>query len=131
LKKRKPQEVEIGASSLGTQHSALVFFSTQSSALVFKQNAKMQDLTPKDPQRMPEKSFIIRLSANAFLFVYFVTEKGNIGRFVVKLNIFRDGVYHEIARYDSGLHQPHMDIIRPDGSKERTIDYGILENDRR
>ena len=79
---------------------------------------------------MPEKSFIIRLSANAFLFVYFVTEKGNIGRFVVKLNIFRDGVYHEIARYDSGLHQPHMDIIRPDGCKERTIDYGILENDQ-
>jgi hypothetical protein len=79
---------------------------------------------------MPEKSFIIRLSANAFLFVYFVTEKGNIGRFVVKLNIFRDGVYHEIARYDGGLHEPHMDIIRPDGCKERTIDYGILENDQ-
>jgi len=23
-----------------------------------------------------------------------------------------------------------MDIIRPDGCKERTIDYGILENDQ-
>ncbi len=79
---------------------------------------------------MPEKSFIIRLGANVFIFVYFVTERGNIGRFVVKLNIFQDGKYFEVARYDSGLHQPHMDIIRPDGSKERTIDYSILENDQ-
>lgn len=36
----------------------------------------------------------------------------------------------EIARYDSGLHEPHLDILRPDGSKERTVDYGILEKDQ-
>jgi len=36
---------------------------------------------------MPEKNFIIRLSATAFIFVYFVTERGNIGKFVAKLNI--------------------------------------------
>jgi len=34
-------------------------------------------------------------------FVYFVTTRGNVGRFVAKLNIIRDGRYFEIARYDS------------------------------
>ena len=79
---------------------------------------------------MPEKSFIIHLNAQVFIYVYFMTERGRIGRFVVKLNIFRDGQYSEIARYDSGLHEPHLDVIRPDGSKDRTIDYSILENDQ-
>ena len=36
----------------------------------------------------------------------------------------------EIARYDSGLHEPHLDIIGPDGGKKRIIDYSILENDQ-
>jgi len=79
---------------------------------------------------MPEKSFIIRLSATAFIFVYFVTERGNVGKFVAKLNIIRNGKYIEIARYDSGLHEPHLDIIGPDGGKKRIIDYSILENDQ-
>ncbi len=79
---------------------------------------------------MPEKSFIINLGDDTFIFVYFVTERGNIGRFVVKLNVIMDRRYFEIARYDSGLHEPHLDILRPDGSKERTVDYGILENDQ-
>ena len=47
-----------------------------------------------------------------------------------KLNIIRNGKYIEIARYDSGLHEPHLDIIGPDGSKKRIIDYSILENDQ-
>ena len=79
---------------------------------------------------MPEKSFIIRLSATAFIFVYFVTERGNVGKFVAKLNIIQNGKYIEIARYDSGLHEPHLDIIGPDGGKKRIIDYSILENDQ-
>ena len=28
------------------------------------------------------------------------------------------------------LHEPHLDIIGPDGGKKRTIDYSILENDQ-
>ena len=27
-----------------------------------------------------------------------------------------------------GLHTPHLDILRPDGKKDRTIDLSILEN---
>ena len=79
---------------------------------------------------MPEKSFIIRLSATAFIFVYFDTERGNVGKVVAKLNIIRNGKHIEIARYDSGLHEPHLDIIGPDGGKKRIIDYSILENDQ-
>ncbi len=79
---------------------------------------------------MPEKSYIIQLSANVFIFVYFITIRGNVGKFVAKLNIIEDGRYIEIARYDSGLHEPHLDIIGPNGDKKRTIDYSILENDQ-
>jgi hypothetical protein len=79
---------------------------------------------------MPEKSFIIHLSATVFIFVYFEVTKGNVGRFVVKLNRIIKGKYVEIARYDSGLHEPHLDIIGVDGHKKRTVDYSILENDQ-
>jgi len=34
----------------------------------------------------------------------------------------------ELARYDSGLHCPHLDILHPDGYKKRTIDFSMLEN---
>ena len=34
----------------------------------------------------------------------------------------------EIARYDSGLHGPHLDILNPDGHKRKTIDLSMLEN---
>jgi len=30
----------------------------------------------------------------------------------------------------SGLHEPHLDIIGPDGGKKRIIDHSILENDQ-
>jgi hypothetical protein len=77
---------------------------------------------------MPEKSFIIWLTESVFIFVYFVTQKGEIGSFVVKLNTIENGKAVEVARYDSGLHGPHLDILHPNGSKERVVDYGMLEN---
>lgn len=79
---------------------------------------------------MPEKSFIITLTENVFIYIYFMIIRGNIGRFVVKLNLLKEGNYFEIARYDSGSHEPHLDIFHPDGYKERVVDYGILENDQ-
>ena len=77
---------------------------------------------------MPEKIFIIRLSDFVFIFVYFLTNKGEIGKFVVKLNAFFDDQVIELARYDSGFHEPHLDILHPDGSKKRVVDYSMLEN---
>jgi len=77
---------------------------------------------------MPSKNFIIEIIANVFIFVYFVTQKGEVGNFVVKLNMAKGDKTFELARYDSGLHGPHLDILHPDGSKKRTIDFGMLEN---
>ena len=77
---------------------------------------------------MPEKNFIIRLSDLAFIFVYFLTDKKEVGQFVVKLNIVVDDQVIELARYDSGLHAPHLDILDPDGFKKRVVDYSMLEN---
>jgi len=77
---------------------------------------------------MPEKTFIIELIENVFIFVYFVTQKGEVGNFVVKLNMVKGGKIFELARYDSGFHSPHLDILHPDGSKNRVIDFGMLEN---
>ena len=47
---------------------------------------------------------------------------------MVKLNMVKGQNTFELARYDSGLHGPHLDILRPDGSKERTIVFTMLEN---
>ncbi len=77
---------------------------------------------------MPEKTFIIEIIENVFIFVYFVTQKGEVGNFVVKLYMVKGDKIFELARYDSGLHSPHLDILDPDGSKKRTIDYSMLEN---
>lgn len=77
---------------------------------------------------MPEKTFIIEIKPNVFIFVYFLTEKGEVGNFVVKLNVVKGGKIIELARYDSGLHGPHLDILDPDGFKKRTIDFSMLEN---
>jgi len=77
---------------------------------------------------MPEKNFIIEIIANVFIFVYFETQKGQVGKFVVKLNMVKGDKLFEIARYDSGLHSPHLDILHPDGSKKRIIDFSMLEN---
>ena len=77
---------------------------------------------------MPEKTFIIELIENIFIFVYFVTQKGEVGNFVVKLNVVKGDTIFELARYDSGFHSPHLDILHPDGSKKRIIDFSMLEN---
>ena len=77
---------------------------------------------------MPEKTFIIEINPNVFIFVYFVTEKGEVGNFVIKLNVIKGEKVFELARYDSGLHGPHLDILHPVGSKKRTIDFNMLEN---
>lgn len=63
---------------------------------------------------MPEKTFIIELVENVFIFVYFVTQNGQVENFVVKLNVVKSDRVFELARYDSGLHCPHLDILHPD-----------------
>ena len=68
------------------------------------------------------------MSDFAFVFVYFLTNKGEVGKFVVKLNILLGEKILELARYDSGLHAPHLDILHPDGSKKKIVDYSMLEN---
>ena len=60
---------------------------------------------------MPDKTFIIEIIANVFIFVYFETQKGQVGNFVVKLNMVKGDKVFEIARYDSGLHSPHLVIV--------------------
>ena len=47
---------------------------------------------------------------------------------MVKLNVVKGDNIFELARYDSGLHSPHLDILHPDGSKKRIIDFSMLEN---
>ena len=77
---------------------------------------------------MPEKTSIIEIIENIFIFVYFVTQKGEVGNFVVKLNVVKGDTIFELARYDSGLHSPHLDVLHPDSSKKRVIDFSMLEN---
>jgi lipid-A-disaccharide synthase-like uncharacterized protein len=39
------------------------------------------------PPKMPEKIYTIELVGDIFILVYFITEKGEVGNFVVKLNM--------------------------------------------
>ena len=77
---------------------------------------------------MPEKIYTIELVGDIFILVYFITEKGEVGNFVVKLNMVIGDSIFELARYDGGFHAPHLDILKPDGSKYRTVDYDTLAN---
>jgi len=78
---------------------------------------------------MPEKIYTIELIGNVFILVYFITEKGEVGNFVVKLNMVIGDSIFELARYDGGLHAPHLDILKPDGTRghdPNSPEFGIV-----
>jgi hypothetical protein len=70
---------------------------------------------------MPEKSYIIDISENIFIRVYFITNKNNVDNYIVKLASIIDGEVYEIVRFDSYHNRARMDIISPDGSVSRKV----------
>ncbi len=75
---------------------------------------------------MPEKKFVIWLSNVDYLVVFFRTERGKTVAYTVKYLTVIDGQEYEIARFDSGHENCHMDVLLPDGGKERVIEFPVV-----
>lgn len=77
---------------------------------------------------MPEKDFFIMLNEITRIFVYIKTDKSNVRRFVVKLELFINGDWINIERYDTHHSHIHKDILNKKGKKKRSINYEFLDN---
>ena len=75
---------------------------------------------------MPPKEFKYFISEDAFVSVFFRTNRGVIADFVVKLNAIIDGRAYEIVRFDTAHGGVHKDVLRPDGTKEKVVQFRYL-----
>ncbi len=66
---------------------------------------------------MPEKDFEILLNDLTRIFVYILTDSGDLENFVIKLEYFFSGRWREIQRYDCEHGSVHKDILNRDGKK--------------
>jgi hypothetical protein len=79
---------------------------------------------------MSDKQYIIWLSGKDYLLVIIKTRKGIIEMYVIKYMTIIDNTDFEVARFDSGHDYSHMDILKPDGAKERVAYFpGIRKED--
>ena len=78
---------------------------------------------------MPPKEFKYYLSDNAYVSVHFLTNRGKVIDFVVKLNYVKGNETHEVIRFDTAHGGVHKDILLPNGSKYRVINYSYLTNE--
>ncbi|HOE99850.1 MAG TPA: hypothetical protein PK385_06935 [Spirochaetota bacterium] len=77
---------------------------------------------------MPKKKFVIFLSDSVRIYVYIETDKNSVESFVVKLELYKDGKWVEIERYDVYHGCVHKDILNKNGEKVHTIKYELLDN---
>ena len=76
---------------------------------------------------MPRKEFSYLIDGSSRLVVYFSTERGEVVRFVVKLEHARDGLWREIIRYDCFHGYVHKDVLSRSGGKKRVVKYQLLD----
>ena len=55
-----------------------------------------------------------------------IIEKGKVTGFVVQYEIFFEGKWMPVVRYDTAHGYAHKDLINPDGSKEK-IFIGVID----
>lgn len=60
---------------------------------------------------MPTRAFQIWLAETAQCVIAFVTDKGNVVGFVVRLRAQVAGRWYDIRRYDTAHGQPHIDVL--------------------
>lgn len=75
---------------------------------------------------MVEKSYIYMLTDKDRKRHEHIVEKGKVIGFVVQYEIFFEGRWVAIVRYDTSHGYAHKDLINPDGSKEK-IFMGAVE----
>ena len=72
---------------------------------------------------MPEKDFIIWLDARAYIKVDFVTVRGSVVSFVVRLMLIEDAGDVNVARYDTAHGAPHLDVNGRSRGQMRKVWY--------
>jgi hypothetical protein len=78
---------------------------------------------------MGDKNFIIWLSDIDYILVIIKSRNGKIISYVIKyITKIRNKVY-EVAKFDSGHNYSHMDILRPDGTKERVVRFSNMDKE--
>ena len=60
---------------------------------------------------MPKKKFLCFLPENVQYAVEFITQKGTVVGFVIRLRALIDGKWYEIRRYDTAHGTPHVDVL--------------------
>jgi len=78
---------------------------------------------------MPEKDYYITLNEIVRIFVYLDTNKKEVKRFVVKLELLNNGKWINVERYDTHHDCIHKDIMGKDGKKKRSIIYEHLNSE--
>ena len=66
---------------------------------------------------MPEKRYIIPLSDVDRMIVRQDINAGNVIAFSVQLEVFLNGRWHKVIRFDSAHGDPHRHTFYPDGSE--------------
>jgi hypothetical protein len=78
---------------------------------------------------MEQREFFVPLPDETALRVRYVKDRGRILRFVVQLEVFIEGSWTPITRYDNAHHFVHRDDIRPDGSQIKTPPMAFASNE--
>jgi len=66
-----------------------------------------------------ERDASFYLEPDVYLFTTFVIEHGVITGFVAQLEVYREGGWHPVIRYDTAHGEAHIDYLNPGG---RTYD---------
>ncbi len=78
---------------------------------------------------MGDKQFIIWLSDLDYVLVIIRSRKGRMMSYIIKYMASIDNVEYEIARFDSGHDYAHMDILKPDATKERVVRFSGIDKE--
>ena len=70
---------------------------------------------------MIEKSYVLIVGATDRIRVWFKKDRGKIIEFVVQYETLLRGKWQAVIRYDTAHGEPHTDVIRPDGTKDKRL----------
>lgn len=68
---------------------------------------------------MPKKKYVFMLTDKDRKRHEHITEKSKVSGFVIQYEIFLEGKWMPVVRYDTAHGYVHRDLINPDGSKEK------------
>jgi len=68
-----------------------------------------------------EKSYLQMLDVKERIRVRFKKDRGRIVEFIVQYETLLRDEWTVIVRYDTAHGQPHTDVLKPDGTKEKTL----------